>query len=235
MIANTEFSYINKISWRFYMGMKRLSLIYFLAFTIIGFYFIDSAQALEFVNWSGNWFKVQVIETGKAGTVVTEFNPDGGEVVINNERSTYVYLKLQKYEVVDDARYFEVGYCSFNGTRWYTEFFRYPPEDKIPLIWPIIGGEPTRFLTLFNLKREQSQGIIDEYWIPIEVRGNEANSEVGRVYSGSFKSIGGIFLEEIGYPITTQRGIGSLKFNGSLIVRENVENVVPVGCKDSAP
>lgn len=217
------------------MGMKRSSLIFFLAFTLIGFYCLDSAQALEFVNWSGNWFKVQVVETGKAGTVVTEFNPDGGEVVINNERANYVYLKIQRYEATIDTQFFAIGYCSFNGTRWFTEFFRYPQENEIPLTWPIIGGEPTRFLTLFNLKREQSQGIIDEYWIPLEVRGNEANSEVGRVYSGSFKSIGGIFLEEIGYPITTQRGIGSLKFNGSLIQRENVENVVPVGCRDSAP
>lgn len=217
------------------MGMKRLSLIFFLAFAIIGFYSLDSAQALEFVNWQGNWFKIQVVETGKAGTVVTEFNPDGGEVVINNERANFVYLKIQRYEATIDTHYFEIGYCNFNGTRWLTEFFRYPEGSEIPLIWPIIGGEPTRFLTLFNLKREQSQGIIDEYWIPLEVRGNEANSEVGRVYSGSFKSIGGIFLEEIGYPITNQRGIGSLKFNGSLIQRENVENVVPVGCRDSAP
>ncbi len=224
------------------MGIKKMSLVFFLGIILVGFFSINSAHALQFVNWSGNWFKVQVTETGKAGTVVTEFNPAGGDVVVNNERVTYIYLKIQSFELPvnpEDPPHFEVGYCSFNGTVWLTEFHRYPTND-VPLTWPVIGGEPTRFLTLFNMKREQSQGITDEYWIPLEVRGNEANSEVGRVYSGSFKNIGGIFFEEIGTPVgdvllVTQRGIGSVKFNGSLVVRENIEKVVPEGCRDTAP
>jgi hypothetical protein len=216
------------------MCIKKISLVFFLATTLIGFYFTDSAHALQFADWSGNWFKVQVTETGKAGTVVTELNPDGGEVVTNNEKQTYVYLKIQRFELLAEPPYFEVGYCTFNGTVWLTQLYRYGSADE-PLIWPVIGGEPTRFLTLFNMKRSQSQNITEEYWIPLEVKGTELNNEVGTINTASFKNIGGIFLEEIGTPVVVQRGVGSIKFTGSFIKTLNVEGVVPEGCRNSAP
>ena len=215
------------------MYMKKINLVLFLAIALIGFYSINTAQALQFADWSGSWFKVQVTETGKAGTVVTEFNPDGGEVVTNNEKQTYVYLKIERFEL-DDPPYFEVGYCAFNGTVWYTEFNRYN-TDNIPLFWPIIGGEPTEFLVFFNMKRSQSQNVTEEYWIPLEVKGTELNNEVGTINTASFKNIGGIFLEEIGTPVVVQRGVGSIKFTGSYIKSINVEGVVPEGCRVSAP
>jgi hypothetical protein len=216
------------------MYMKKINLVFLLAITLIGFNSINSAQALQFADWSGTWFKVQVTETGKAGTVVTEFNPDGGEVVTNNEKKTNVYLKIQRFELLAEPPYFEVGYCTFNGTVWLTQLYRYGATDE-PLIWPVIGGEPTRFLTLFNMKRSQSQNITEEYWIPLEVKGAELNNEVGTINTASFKNIGGIFLEEIGSPVVVQRGVGSIKFTGSFIKNLNVESVVPEGCRVTAP
>ena len=81
----------------------------------------------------------------------------------------------------------------------------------------VVGGEPEKFLTLFNFNRKQSQNITEQYWVAIEVKGKEASNTVGDINSASFKHLGGIFLEEIGTPVVTQRGIGSVKFTGSLI------------------
>jgi hypothetical protein len=215
------------------MYMKKIGLVIFFAITLIGFYSINIVQALSFANWSGYWFKVKVSETGKAGTIVTALNPDGGEVVINNEKITDVYLKLLYFEALGDPPYYEVGYCAYNSSVWFTERYRYGTTE--PLTWPIIGGEPTRFLTLFNMKRLQSQAIKDEYWVPLEVKGTEVNQSVGDINNGSFKNIGGIFLEEIGDLVITQRGIGSVKFTGTFIKSTESESTVPEGCRISAP
>jgi hypothetical protein len=216
------------------MYMKKIGVMFFFAITLIGFYSIGTIHALNFADWSGTWFKVAVSETGKAGTVVSELTPNGGEVVTNNEKKTDAYLKFERFEIAGDPPYFEVGYCSFNGSVWATQLVSFISD--LPLTLPIIGGEPTEYLTFFNFKRQQSQNIVEEYWIPLEVKGKETNQTVGEINSASFKNIGGIFLEEIGTPVVTQRGIGSVKFTGSLIKgTEAVQNNVPEGCRLTAP
>ena len=102
-------------------------------------------------------------------------------------------------------------------------------QEGLPM--EVVGGEPEKFLTLFNFNRRQSQNITEQYWVAIEVKGKEASNTVGEINSASFKHLGGIFLEEIGTPVVTQRGIGSVKFTGSLIKgTEEVESTVPVCC-----
>lgn len=208
------------------MRMKKICFVFFVAISIIGFYSIGPVQALQFADWSGIWFKVKVSETGKAGIVVSTLTPNGGEVVTNNEKTFTSYLKMQSY-LLDATATFSVGYCTFNGTVWAT-------QTDLPM--EVVGGEPERFLTLFNFKRDQSQNISEEYWIPLEIKGTEKSQTVGEINSGSFKNLGGIFLEEIGTPVITQRGIGSVKFTGSLIKgTEAVESDVPEGCRLTAP
>lgn len=215
------------------MYMKKIGLVIFFAITLIGFYSISPVQALYFPDWSRKWFKINVSETGKAGYVVGPSNPEGGEVVTNNEKTTYAYLKLIYFEALGDPPYYEVGYCTYNGSVWLTERNRYGTTE--PLTWPVLGGEPTRFLTLFNMKRNQSQTVTEEYWIPLEVKGTESNQMVNNINTGSFKNIGGIFLEEIGNLTVIQRGIGSVKFTGTYIKDTQTEIDVPLGCRETAP
>ena len=204
------------------MRMKKTCFLFFIAITLIGIYPLGIVQALNFADWSPIWFKVKVSETGKAGIVVSPLTPNGGEVVTNNEKTYTAYLNMGNY--VDSS--FSVNYCTFNGTRWEL-------QEGLPM--EIVGGEPERFLTLFNFNRRQSQNITEQYWVAIEVKGKEASNTIGDINSASFKHLGGIFLEEIGTPVVTQRGIGSVKFTGSLIKgTEEVESTVPLCCTSPA-
>jgi hypothetical protein len=201
------------------MRMKKICFVFFIAITLIGLYPSGIVQALDFADWSPIWFKVKVSETGKAGTVV----PPGGEVVTNNEKTYDAYLNMGNYL---DATFY-TNYCTFNGTIWVR-------QENLPM--EVIGGEPERFLTLFNFNRRQSQNITEQYWVAIEVKGKETSKTVGEINSASFKHLGGIFLEEIGTPVVTQRGIGSVKFTGSLIKgTDEVESKVPQCCKVICP
>jgi hypothetical protein len=200
------------------MRMKKIFFVFFIAITCIGFYPLGIVQALNFADWSPIWFKVKVSETGKAGIVVSPITPNGGEVVTNNEKTYTTYLNMGNY--VDSS--FSVNYCTFNGTRWEL-------QEGLPM--EVVGGEPEKFLTLFNFNRRQSQNITEQYWVAIEVKGKEASNTIGDINSASFKQLGGIFLEEIGTPVVTQRGIGSVKFTGSLIKGQaEVESTVPLCC-----
>jgi hypothetical protein len=199
--------------------MKKICFVFFIAITLIGFYPIGIVQALDFEDWQPIWFKVEVSETGKAGIVVSPLTPNGGEVVTNNEKKYDAYLNMGNYL---DATFY-TGYCTFDGSKWLL-------QENLPM--QVVGGEPEKFLTLFNFIREQSQNITEQYWVAIEVKGKEASNTVGEINSASFKHLGGIFLEEIGTPVVTQRGIGSVKFTGSLIKGQaDVENKVPVCCR----
>ena len=204
------------------MRMKKICFVFFIAITLIGIYPLGIVQALNFADWSPIWFKVKISETGKAGLVVSPLTPNGGEVVTNNEKTYDAYLNMGNY--VDSS--FSVNYCTFNGTVWVR-------QENLPM--EVVGGEPERFLTLFNFNRRQSQNITEQYWVAIEVKGKEASNTVGDINSASFKHLGGIFLEEIGTPVITQRGIGSVKFTGSLIKgTEEVESTVPLCCTSPA-
>jgi len=173
---------------------------------------------LDFADWPGTWFKVTVSETGKAGPAV----PVGGAIVGNNEKASTNYLIMQDWDYTQNPTAFNVGYCTFDGSVW---------SIQVSSKWPILAGEPKGFLTLFQFEYAQSQNVLQEYWIPLHVKGIEAEETVGDITSGSFTPLGGIFLEKIGTPIVTQRGTGAVNFSGTLIRRNKVLEVVPEGCR----
>jgi hypothetical protein len=213
-----------KMPRRICMSFRKLFAILVTVIAVSGFLGAGSARALDFADWAFPiWFKVKVSETGKAGPVVDPLAPQGGKVVTNNEKQSNAYLAVLQYVEPN----FEVGYCTFDGTVWTTQ---------VGLTWPVLGGEPTKFITLFNFTRQQSQNIAEEFWIPLEVKGTEAANTVGEISSASFKNHGGIFLENVGTPVVTQRGVGSVKFTGNLVKgTEKVEKDVPEGCRLTIP
>ncbi len=195
------------------MRLRDRLFILLMAVTVIGFFEAGTVQALEFADWPGTWFKVTVSETGKAGPVA----PPGGKVVKNNEKATTAYFLIKEHDTVSS---FKVVFCTVDGSSWSRK--EYP--------WPILGGKPTNFLIFFEFQSPETQNIFQTYWIPIEVKGKEDKQTVGKITSASFKNKGGIFLEEVGDVDVTQRGMGSVKFNGSLISSDEVDDEVPLEC-----
>lgn len=205
------------------MCIKKAKFILLLTVIFLGVYSAGPVMALDFADWAANiWFKVKVSEKGKAGDVVSLSTPQGGDVVTNNEKTTDTYLVITDYDF--DVNTFRVAYCTFDGTRWSTQ---------TGLTWPIIGGEPKKFLTLFNFKRQQSANIAEEYWVPLEVRGDEAANTVGEITSASLTHLGGVFLETIGTPEVAKRGVGRVTFYGNLVRGDAsaVTSKLPDGCQ----
>ena len=129
--------------------------------------------------------------------------------------------------MIDSNTAFNVGYCTFDdGSVW---------KIQSSSNWPILGGEPEGFLTLFNFEYQQSQNVLQTYWIPLHITGKENEQTVGEITSASFKNLGENVLEEIGTPVVTQRGTGTLTFTGSQIPRNKVLTDVPEGCRITAP
>jgi hypothetical protein len=210
------------------MKFKRIMFVLLITIMLSGFYAIKDVKALDFADWSGNWFTVKISETGKAGPVVSVLDPDGGKLVTNNEKTFDAYLKIVEF-TPGETTFFAVGFCTFDGSVWTT-------QSGPDMTWPVIGGEPEKFLTLFNFQRQQSQNVREEYWVPLEVKGKETGQTVGELSSASFKNLGGVFFEEIGTPVVTQRGSGTVKFSGSLVKGTSaVLDKVPEGCRLTAP
>jgi len=187
------------------------SLVVVVAF--VGFVFVGTTHAaLDFVNWSGTWFSVKVSETGKSGPVV----PPGGAVVTNNESTSTNYLLVDSWDA--NTATYDVVYCTFNGSVW---------TRHTGFEWPVDGGEPENFLTLFDFSYQETQGTLQTYVIPLNVTGKEKSNTVGEINSASFKNLGGVFFETM----VGQRGMGSVKFTGSFIKPDQVVDKVPAGCR----
>jgi hypothetical protein len=194
-----------------------------LAVTVVGFFVAGTAQALNFDDWTGTWFKVKSSETGKAGPVAGPLTPNGGEVDTNNEKTTTSYLVIDSYDISATAyseTAFVVGYCVYNGSEWVNH----------AVTWPVLGGEPEHFLTFMTYSLAEIQNnSLQTSWIPLEVKGTESRQIVGEITSASFKNLGGIFREEID-SIIPYGGIGIVKFTGSLIKSDQVTGTVPPDC-----
>lgn len=199
------------------MKVKIVLVSLFMVVAFVGFVTVGPARAsLDFIDWAGTWFKVTASETGKAGPVV----PLGGSVITDNEKNFTTYLFIDTWNLSDTS--YSVVYCTFNGTVW---------TRHTELEWPVLGGEPENFLTFFNFSYQETQAITETYWIPLLVTGKEVKNSVGEIKSASFQNLGGIFYEEIGTPIVTSKGVGSVKFKGSFIKADKVTTVVPPGCR----
>jgi hypothetical protein len=208
---------------RFVVSAKKMCFSVLFVVAFIGFILSGLSQALTFENWVGTWFAVKSSETGKAGPSV----PPGGEVFTNNEKTVTSYLVIESFDITTPVFVeslditvpaFIVGYCV--------------PEDSTYVrrstLLPLLGGEPTDFLTLFSSQIQETQYITQTIWVPLEVKGKESRNAAGEITSASFKNIGGIFLEEVAIP--SHGGIGSVKFSGSFIKPDEVTGKVPVAC-----
>lgn len=192
--------------------------VLFLAVTVVGFFMTGTARALTFTDWDQTWFKVKVSEKGEAGPVV----PPGGKVVKNDEKSTTAFLLIETFDITSSTfPFFNVGFCTFDGSDWIRH------EGTLP----VYGGEATYFLAFFEFQFQETQSISQTYWIPLEVKGSESRQTAGEITSASFKNLGGVFLEEIGAVVVLQRGVGSVKFTGSFIGSDQVDNNVPAACR----
>jgi hypothetical protein len=199
------------------MKVKIVLVSVFMVVAFVGFVTVGPARAaLDFIDWAGTWFKVTVSETGKAGPVV----PVGGSVQTNNEKSSTTYLFIDTWDLATTT--YSVVYCTFNGTLW---------TRNTGLELPVYGGEPENFLTFFNVSYQETQAITETYWIPLLLTGKEVKNAVGEIKSASFQNLGGIFYEEIGSPVVTSKGVGSVKFKGKFITPTKVSTDVPPLCK----
>jgi hypothetical protein len=184
-----------------------LAVVAFVAFVSVG-----SARAtLGWLDWPTTWFKVKVSETGKIAPVL----PLGGSVEKNNEKTTTTYLLVDTLDVTGTT--YGVVYCTFDGSVW----TRNSGE------WPILGGEPENFLTFFDFTYVDAPASVQEYWIPLEIKGKEKSNTAGEISSASFKNLGGVFYEVR----VAERGVGSVKFTGSFITPDKVTDQVPPGCR----
>ena len=185
-----------------------LVVVAFIGFVSVGI----THAALDFVDLTGTWFEVKVSETGIAGPIV----PPGGGVVTNNEKKATTYLLVDTLEITTTT--YDVVYCTFNGSVW---------TRQINLEWPVLGGEPENFFTLFDFSYQDAQASTQTYWIPLSVTASEKTDTVGDINSASFKNIGGGFIEAR----VAESGVGSVKFTGSFIKSDQVVKEVPVGCR----
>jgi hypothetical protein len=93
-----------------------------------------------------------------------------------------------------------------------------------------LGGEPGNFLSLFAFQNQETPGVFQSSWIPLEIKGSASRQEPNVLSSASFKNLGGIFLEEI-TTLPPQGGVGSVKFTGSFIRPDQVSSKVPGACR----
>ena len=78
----------------------------------VGFVSVGSVRALDWVDWSGTWFKVTVSENGYLANVV----PPGGSVVTNNEKSSTTYFLISYLDLSTTS--YSTVYCTFDGSVW---------------------------------------------------------------------------------------------------------------------
>jgi len=138
------------------MRVKSVLFSLLVVVAVIGFVSVGiSHAALDFVDWSGTWFEVKVLRLEKPDQLFL-----GSAVVTNNEKTATTYLLVDTWEITTAT--YGVVYCTFNGSVW---------TRQTNLEWPVLGGEPEDFLTLFDFSYEDAQGSVQTYWIPLNVTG----------------------------------------------------------------
>jgi len=193
------------------MRLKTVLFSLLLVVAFIGFVSVGITHAaLDFADWSGTWFAVNVSLTGKAAPVVPPSN-----IVTSNETAT-AYLLVE----TSAPPGYDVVYCTFDGSVW---------TRHTGLEWLVVG-EPENFLAFFNFPySDHLRNRGGEYWIALNVKGKENPNMVGAINSASFKSFSGVFVEERGD--TGEGAMGSVKFTGKFIKPSQVVDMVPTGCR----
>jgi hypothetical protein len=196
--------------------LSLLAVVAFVGFVSVG---VTHAQ-MTFATWQNAWFEVKQSETGKAALVLP-----GGDVEKNNEKTTKNYLQINTWDA--GTATYTATYCFLNGAGVYTPQITNAPAPAVdPLTLPLIGGNPEDFLTFFSIAYQETATIVQTLYVPLEVKGKPVNDNPGVIKSGSFKNLGGIFIEEA----ELAGGLGSVKFKGKFIPSDDVLDKVPPLC-----
>jgi len=199
------------------MKVKSVFLGLLVVAAFIGFVSVGVSRAdLSFLDWEATWFSVQVSETGKGGSAPTSIFYEEEKPYTNNEKASTAYLYVENYFV--DTASFGVVYCVFNGTGY---------VRHEGLQWTAVSGRGDNFLAFFSVSYTEEGGRQQTYWIPLNVKGKESSSNAGEIKSGSFTNLGGAFTE-VREDVT---GMGNVKFKGTFIDSNDVQSVLPDGCK----
>jgi hypothetical protein len=196
--------------------LSLLAVVAFVGFVSVG---VTYAQ-ITFASWQQSWFEVKQSETGKAALVFP-----GGDVEKNNEKTVKNYLYIDTWD--EPTGTYTAMYCFLNGSGVYTQQTTNAPAPAVdPLTLPMIGGNPEDFLTFFSIAYQETATIVQTLYVPLEVKGKPVNDNPGQIKSGSFKNLGGIFIEEA----ELAGGLGSVKFKGKFIPTDDVTDKVPLAC-----
>jgi hypothetical protein len=195
--------------------LSLLAVVVFVGFVSVG---VTHAQ-MTFATWQDAWFEVKQSETGKAALILP-----GGPVEKNNEKTTKNYLQINTWDA--GTATYTATYCFLNGAGVYTKQTITEPEGLDPLGLVMLGGEPEDFLTFFSIAYQATATIVQTLYVPLEVKGKPVNDNPGQIKSGSFKNLGGVFIEEA----AAARGVGSVKFSGKFIPTDKVLDKVPPLC-----
>ena len=186
-----------------------LAVVAFVGFVSVG---VTHAQ-ITFASWQDSWFEVKRSETGKAALTFP-----GGPVEKNNEGTTKTYLFIDTWDLSTTS--YTAVYCFLGPAGTYTK------QTLAPVVLPMIGGNPEDFLTFLALAYQETATIVETLYVPLEVKGKAENNNPGQIKSGSFKNLGGIFIEEA----DIAGGLGSVKFTGTFIPNDKVNDKVPPLC-----
>ncbi len=203
------------------MKVRSVLVSMFVVAVFVGVLFVGVTHAqLTFASWQQSWFEVKQSETGKAALVFP-----GGDVDKNNEKTVKSYLYIDTWD--QDTATYTAAYCFMDGTGAYTLQTTNSPAPSVdPLGLPMIGGNPENFLTFFSIAYQETATTVQSLYVPLEVKGKPLKDNPGQIKSGSFKNLGGIFIEEA----AAAGGLGSVKFSGTFIPTEKVGDKVPSQC-----
>jgi len=202
------------------MKLKSALLSLLAAVAFVGFVSVGVTHAqITFSSWQQSWFEVKQSEKGKAALVLP-----GGDVEKNNEGTIKTYLYIDTWDQATAT--YTAAFCFVDGTGVYTKTTTTEPAGLDPLELPMVGGNPENFLTFFSIAYQETATITQTLYVPLEVKGKPVNNNPGQIKSGSFKNLGGIFIEEA----ALAGGLGSVKFTGTFIPTDKVADKVPLLC-----
>lgn len=196
------------------MKLKSVVLSLLAVVVFVGFVSVGVAHAqITFASWQDSWFEVKQSENGKAALTFP-----GGPVEKNKEGTIKTYLFIDTWDLSTTS--YTAAYCFLGPAGTYTK------QTVDPVVLPMIGGNPENFLTFLAVAYQETATIVETLYVPLEVKGKPVNDNPGQIKSGSFKNLGGIFIEEA----DAAGGLGSVKFSGTFIPTDKVTDKVPLLC-----
>ncbi len=193
----------------------------------VGVFMVGSVQALDFVDWNQVWFKLQVKQNpdktrGKIGDAI----PPGSDTLGNYTDGFKTYLVVESCDPLAMVPACDVTLCTFNGTTW---------GRQATTAWPLLGGGPQKFITLFDFTYNEDPNIQQRFLTPLLVKATvNDNKNPHKITGASIMNLGGAFLVQIGNPVT-QYAAGKVVLESTWIAPSSVSDKVPPLCLVTPP